>query len=115
MNAEKVLIFCRKKSHVKDVYEAFHEALGTVSYVLHKGDEPMDDRTRLFAMDHKTNHLIKDVVEKEFCIVDGTTVRVLFCTIEFGISVDVKGAYLQIHLGPSRTIDNSIQECGRVG
>ena len=114
-NAEKVLVFCRKKSHVKDLYETFHEVLGTHSYVLRNGDEPMDDRTRLFAMYHKKmHHLIKDVVEKEFCKVDGT-VRVVFCTIAFGMGVDVKGAYMVVHLGPSSTIDSYIQECGRVG
>ena len=42
----------------------------------------------------RTHHLVKDVVEKEFCKVDGT-VRVVFCTIAFGMGVDVKGAYLE--------------------
>ena len=31
------------------------------------------------------------------------------------MGVDVQGAYLAIHLGPSSTIDDYIQECGRVG
>ena len=53
LKADKVLVFCRKKSHVKDLYEAFHEALGPDSCVLLNGDEPMDDRTWLFAMYHK--------------------------------------------------------------
>ena len=80
-NTQKVLVFCRKKSHVRDLYEVFHEALGSESYVLPTGQEPKDDRTRLFAMYHrKTHHLVKNVVEREFCKVDGT-VRVVFCTI----------------------------------
>jgi hypothetical protein len=114
-NTQKVLVFCRKKSHVRDLYEVFHEALGSESYVLPTGQEPKDDRTRLFAMYHrKTHHLVKNVVEREFSKVDGT-VRVVFCTIAFGMGVDVQGAYLAIHLGPSSTIDDYIQECGRVG
>lgn len=75
----------------------------------------MDDRTRFFAMYHKkTNHLVKTVVEREFCKVNGT-VRVVFCTIAFGMGVNVEGAYLAFHLGPSSTIDVYIQECGRIG
>ncbi|CAB4016141.1 Hypothetical predicted protein, partial [Paramuricea clavata] len=62
----------------------------------------------------KTHHLVKNVVEREFSKVDGT-VRVVFCTIAFGMGVDVQGAYLAIHLGPSSTIDDYIQECGHVG
>ncbi|XP_028406817.1 uncharacterized protein LOC114529262 [Dendronephthya gigantea] len=73
VNTQKVLIFCRKRSHVKDLYEAFLEALGQESYVLPTGQESIDDRTRLFAMYHKkTNHLVKTVVEREFCKFSGT-------------------------------------------
>jgi len=45
LETQKVLIFCRKKDNVKDLYETFHEALGTKSYVLPTGEEPMDDST----------------------------------------------------------------------
>lgn len=55
-NTEKVL----KRAHVKDLYETFHEALGINSHLLPSGQEPMDDRTRLFAMYHKkTRPLVK--------------------------------------------------------
>ena len=30
-NAGKVLVFCRKKSHAKDLYETFHEVLGRIA------------------------------------------------------------------------------------
>ena len=32
----KVLIFCQKREHVKELYEIFHDALGTNSYFLGK-------------------------------------------------------------------------------
>ena len=111
LNTQKVLIFCRKKAHVKNLYEAFHEALGPQSYVLPTEQEPIDDRTRLFAR-HTT--LLKEVVERECCKVNGT-VRVVFCIIAFGMGVNVEGAYLALHLGPSSHLDDYIQECGRVG
>ena len=43
--------------------------------------------------------LVKGTIESEFCKENGT-VRVVFCTIAFGIGVNVEGAYNGIHLGP---------------
>ena len=114
-NTQKVLIFCRKRAHVKDLYETFHEALGVNSYCPSTSGEPRDDRTRLFAMYHKKTHpVVKEVVEREFCKVNGS-VRVVFCTIAFGMGVNVEGAYLALHLGPSSCLDDYLQEVGRIG
>lgn len=52
-------------------------------------------------MYHKKTHpLVKETVEKEFCKVNGS-VRVVFCTIAFGMGINVEGAYIALHLGPS--------------
>ncbi len=86
-----------------------------MNYVCPTGTEPKDDRTRLFAMYHRRTHKqVKDTVEREFCKADGT-VRVVFCTVAFGMGVDVKGAQLAIYLGPSSALDDYLQECGRIG
>lgn len=53
-------------------------------------------------------------MEKEFCKANGI-VRVVFCTVAFGVGVDVKGAQLVIHLGLTSALDDYLQECGRVG
>ena len=47
----------------------------------------------------KTDKLVKGTIETEFCKENGT-VRVVFCTIAFGIGVNVEDAYNGIHLGP---------------
>lgn len=66
------------------------------------------------AMYHKKTHmLVKQVVEKETVKPNGS-VRVVFCTIAFGMGVSVKGAELVIHMGPSSALDDYLQECGRV-
>lgn len=115
IDASKVLIFCRKKDHVKQLYETFSNRLGDKAYYRPTGQEPKDDRTRLFAMYHKKTHkLVKETVETEFCKEKGS-VRVLFCTIAFGMGVDVKGAHLAIHVGPSSDLDDYLQESGRIG
>ena len=113
--AKKVLVFCRRKEHVKELYELFHNSLGIKSYFRPNGNEPLDDRCRLFAMYHKTTHgLVKETVENEFCKADGL-VRVVFCTIAFGMGINVKGADTVIHLGPSGSLEDYHQESGRIG
>ena len=112
---EKVIIFCRRKEHMKELYELFAEHLGDKSYYRPTGTEPKDDRSRLFAMYHKrTQKLVKETIEKEFCKPDGT-VRVLFCSIAFGMGVNVRNIYLDIHIGPSADLDDYLQETGRIG
>ena len=79
------------------------------------GTEPKDDRSRLFAMYHKmTDKRVKRTIEEEFCKPNGS-VRVLFCSIAFGMGVNVRNIYLDIHLGPSGDLDDYLQETERVG
>ena len=73
INATKVLVFCRKKEHVKELFELFSQCLGPKAYYRPTGQEPVDDRTRLFAMYHKKTHkLVKETIETEFCKENGT-------------------------------------------
>ena len=66
-------------------------------------------------MYHKKTHpLVKETVEKGFCKVNGS-VRVVFCTIAFGMGVNVEGAYIALHFGPSSCLDDYLQEVGRIG
>ena len=83
-----IVVFCRRKEHVKELYELFHNSLGIKSYNRPNGNETLDDRCRLFAMYHKKTHdLVKETVENEFCKADGV-VRVV---LHFGLqSVDGK-------------------------
>ncbi|CAB4004938.1 Werner syndrome ATP-dependent helicase, partial [Paramuricea clavata] len=91
------------------------EHLGTHAYYRPSDQEPVDDRSKIFAMYHKKTHkLVKSTIEREFCEEDGI-VRVVFCTIAFGMGVNVKGAHLVIHVGPSGDLDDYLQESGRIG
>ena len=115
IKATKVIVFCRRKGHVKELFELFTQCLGPKAYYRPTGEEPQDDRSRLFAMYHKRTHkLVKQTVETEFCKEDGT-VRVVFCTIAFGMGINVQGGNIVIHLGPSSGLDDYLQESGRVG
>ena len=52
VNTPKVIVFCRRKQHMKDLYELFSHHLGKKAYYMFNGNEPVDDRSRLFAMYH---------------------------------------------------------------
>ena len=115
VNTPKVIVFCRRKQHMKDLYELFSHHLGKKAYYMPNGNEPMDDRSHLFAMYHKKTHkIVKETVEKEFCKSNGT-IRVLFCSIAFGMGVNIKDAFLDLHLGPAGDLDDFLQETGRIG
>lgn len=46
---------------MKELFELFSQSLGPKAYARPKGNEPLDDRTRLFAMYHKKTHdLVKE-------------------------------------------------------
>ena len=109
------MVFCRRKEDLKELFELFSQSLGPKAYARPKGNEPLDDRTRLFAMYHKKTHdLVKRTIETEFCEESGS-VRVVLCTIAFGMGVNVQGGNMVIHLGPSSGIDDYFQDSGRVG
>lgn len=68
---------------MKELFEIFTHHLHENAYYMPTGNEPMDDRSRLFAMYHKKTHkTVKDTVEKEFCKSNGT--------IAFGMGVNIK-------------------------
>ncbi|XP_028419193.1 uncharacterized protein LOC114544901, partial [Dendronephthya gigantea] len=56
VNATKVIVFCRRKEHAKELFELFTQCLGPKAYYRPTGKEPVDDRSRLFAMYHKKTH-----------------------------------------------------------
>ena len=55
------------------------------------------------------NHVIKEMTASS------SHLRVLICTMAFGMGIDCKNVYRSIHFGPSKTIEMLIQECGRLG
>ena len=62
-----------------------------------------DDTGRLFAMYHqKTDPEIQASVSLPFAQPTGV-IRVLFCTIAFGMGNDTKGVKTVIHYGPAKT------------
>ena len=93
------------------LYSLFVQELGDGIFV----NEYKDPRERfvemLHALSSKSN---KEVVLSEMNKDDGL-IRVLICTIAFGMGVNCKGVRRVIHFGPSKTVEAYIQETGRAG
>lgn len=65
----------------------------------------------LHTLSSKSN---KEVVLQEMAQETGY-IRVLICTISFGMGVNCKGVQRIIHLGPPKSVEAYIQESGRAG
>lgn len=42
-------------------------------------------------------------------------IRVLACTVAFGMGINCKGVHRIIYIGPSKNLECYVQECGRAG
>ncbi|CAB4018405.1 Bloom syndrome -like, partial [Paramuricea clavata] len=113
-----------KDSLTEEAFRSDYGRLAELRSLVHKNQQRQHGRKDLCMRDcvqiigdpNKQNikdvdSLVKKTVETEFCKENGT-VRVVFCTIAFGMGVNVN---VVIHLGPSGGLDDYLQESGRVG
>ena len=106
-----VIVFCRSITTCSKLYKFFLTELRENSY------EPPNSKpcikTRLFAMFHSR---VDDQDKKTIMssVKDGSC-RVIFSTIAFGMGVDIADIHMIIHYGPSKDVDDYLQESGRGG
>ena len=110
-NCSKTLIYCQTRKQAAIIWRAFELVLGKDMY---KGQTllPKDCMVEMYhagTPESSKQHILKSV-----SLPDGH-VRVLICTVAFGMGIDLKCARKVIHFGPSRTAECYLQECGRVG
>ena len=110
-NCSKTLIYCQTRKQAAIIWRAFKLALGKDMY---KGQTllPKDCMVEMYhagTPESSKQHILK------FVSLPGGHVRVLICTVAFGMGIDLKCARKVIHFGPSRTAECYLQECGRVG
>ena len=105
------VVFCRSITTCSKLYKFFLTELRELSY------EPLNSQaciqTRLFAMFH--SRVDECDKKKIVACVKGGSCRVLFSTIAFGMGIDIPCIHTIIHYGPSRDIDDYLQESGRAG
>ena len=108
---ERTIIYCQTIKQCSTLYSLFRQEMGNSIF----GHDSKDPRNRLIEMLHAlSSKSIKEVVLQEMRQETGF-IRVLICTIAFGMGVNCKGAQRIIHLGPSKSVEAYIQESGRAG
>ena len=107
----RTLIFCQTRKQCAILFRTISVALGTKMYV----NEEIKPEMRLVEMFHAgtpqtvKNHVITEMTKHS------SHLRVLICTVAFGMGIDCKDVYRSVHFGPSKTVETLIQECGRLG
>jgi len=108
---DRKLVYCQTVKQCSTLYSLFVQELGDAIFV----DEHKDIRERFVEMLHAlSSKSIKDVVLQEMSK-EGGCIRVLICTIAFGMGVNCKGVKRVINFGPSKFVEAYIQERGRAG
>ena len=107
----KTIIFCRSIEKCARLYCYFDVALQEKGYV----EGVVQVCNCLFAMYHaKITESQKKVLIDSFSALNGNC-RVLFSTIAFGMGINITNIRRIIHYGPSRNIEEYVQESGRGG
>lgn len=93
------------------MYSLFAQEMGDSIFA----NDNKDPRNRVVEMLHAlSSKSMKEVVLEEMGQETGC-IRVLICTIAFGMGVNCKGVQRVIHLRPSKSVEAYIQESGRAG
>lgn len=110
---QRVIVFCRKYDDCSALYYYFEAMLGA------EFTEPIaaPNLPRFRLVDMYTSVTQKEVQEsilKSFSS-SNAPLRLVICTIAFGMGIDCMDVKQVIHWGPSSDIESYIQECGRAG
>lgn len=109
----RVVVFCRSITVCTNLYKLFLTELQEHSYVTPYSSH--DIQSQLFAMFHsRVDDDDKTKIMDSVKSLEGAC-RVLFCTIAFGMGMDVPDVRTVIHFGPSSDVDDYLQEAGRAG
>lgn len=107
----KTVIFARTINCVADIFTTLMYQLGKNAYC----DDSCDGTHRMISMFHA--HVSADLEQytlNEFCKPD-SVIRVLICTIAFGMGIEIPDIRAVIHWGPTSSMLTFWQEFGRAG
>lgn len=111
VSCERTMIFCQTRKQCALVYSAFKESLGVDFYV----NKHLDSKKRMVEMFNAgTPKAVKKHILCNMSQPNGH-IRIVACTVAFGMGVDCKEVHRVIHFGPSKNLECYVQECGRAG
>lgn len=109
-HTQRCIIFCQTRKQCALIYRVI------VNSVFEKSVTNTEHATNhLVEMFHAgspesvKSHVLAEMVQPE------SELRVLVCTIAFGMGINCKSVYRSIHFGPSTNIEMLVQETGRLG
>lgn len=106
----RTVISCQTGRQCASIYNTFKDSLG-IDFYLNKNSNPKERFVEMYHSGTPTS--VKKHIQENIAVTEGH-IRVLVCTIAFGMGVDMKGVCYVIHFGPSKNIENYVQECGRL-
>ena len=99
--AKRVIIYCQTINQCHKLYSMIVDILGDCIHA-----NPANKKQKLVEMLHSnTPKIVKDEIVKSMTT-DGGYVRVLLCTIAFGMGINCKDVNMVIHLGPSKSVES---------
>ena len=106
----RVIIFCREcaqlyRFFLSSMKEKFTEPAGAPNIAMFRLVDMYTGSTR---------KSVQDSIIASFSKSDAT-LRIVICTIAFGMGIDCADVCQVIHWGPSSDIESYVQECGRAG
>ena len=108
---KRTIIFCHTRKQCSVIYRMFCLAISDNLYAYGKQDPTM----RIVDMFHAGSpNSVKQHIIHEMARL-GSYLRIIICTIAFGMGIDCKDTYRSIHFGPPKTVELLVQESGRIG
>ena len=108
---ERTIVYCQTIKQCSMLYSQFSQRLGGQLY----SESTKDPKKRRVEMLHSLSpKLVKDTVLLNMSQEDGS-IRVLICTIAFGMGVNCRAVHRIVHFGPSKSVEAYVQETGRAG
>lgn len=109
--AERTIVFCQTRKQCSLMYRMFVVALGNMLY---NSDEHKPNTRRVEMYHAGTPESVKTHIINEMGRF-GSHLRLIICTVAFGMGINCKDVYRSIHFGPPKTVEQLVQECGRIG
>lgn len=111
--SDRIIIYCRYCKEVADFYEEFKTQLG-IYFTSPPGFLDLAKYRLVDMYMSVTIDSVKEEIVRSFCDPAGT-LRVVICTVAFGMGLDCPNVRHILHWGPPTDLDGYVQETGRGG
>ena len=112
MSLPRVIIYCRSHNDCATLYGLFRENLGR-DFTEPAGLPDLSEFRLVDMFTSATSKKVKASILNSFS--KSSHLRVVICTVAFGMGIDCPDVRQVVHWGPSDDAEGYVQECGRAG